>query len=74
MKLLVVDVGNTSTAVGLWSGGRVTRVSHIDGGGDASRLAAESLLSRIPAPEGRACRGRNLRRGGGVALVWREAV
>ena len=31
MKLVVVDVGNTSTAVGLWSGGRVTRVSHIDG-------------------------------------------
>ena len=63
MKLLVVDVGNTSTAVGLWSGGRVTRVSHIDGGGDASRLAAESLLSRIPAPEGRACCGHALREG-----------
>ena len=31
MKLVVVDVGNTSTAVGLWSGGRVTRVRHIDG-------------------------------------------
>ncbi len=32
MKLVVVDVGNTSTAVGLWSGGRVTRVQHIDWG------------------------------------------
>ena len=31
MRLVVVDVGNTSTAVGLWSGGRVTRVRHIDG-------------------------------------------
>jgi len=31
MKLLVVDVGNTSTAVGLWTDGRVSRVSHIDG-------------------------------------------
>ena len=30
MRLVVVDVGNTSTAVGLWSGGRVTRVQHID--------------------------------------------
>ena len=32
MKLIVVDVGNTSTAVGLWSNGRVSRVSHCDGG------------------------------------------
>ena len=46
MKLVVVDVGNTSTAVGLWSGGRVTRVSHIDGGGNAAFLAVESLLGR----------------------------
>lgn len=32
MKILVIDVGNTSTAVGLWSGGRVSRVAHCDGG------------------------------------------
>ena len=32
MKLLVVDVGNTSTAVGIWSGGRVSLVAHCDGG------------------------------------------
>ena len=32
LKLAVVDVGNTSTAVGLWSGGRVSKVSHCDGG------------------------------------------
>ena len=31
MKLLVVDVGNTSTAVGLWTNGRVSNVRHIDG-------------------------------------------
>ena len=31
MKLLVVDVGNTSTAVGLWTDGRVSRVVHVDG-------------------------------------------
>ena len=31
MKLIVVDVGNTSTAVGLWRNGRVTRVVHADG-------------------------------------------
>ena len=38
MKLVVVDVGNTSTAVGLWSAGRVTRISHIDGGGTNHRM------------------------------------
>ena len=31
MKLLVVDVGNTSTAVGLWDRGRVSHVMHLDG-------------------------------------------
>ena len=40
-RLLVVDVGNTSTALGLWSNGRVSRVSHVDGGfADASAAAA----------------------------------
>ena len=51
MRLAVVDVGNTSTAVGLWSDGRVSHVSHCDGGfGEASR-AVESLikLPRSPA-------------------------
>ena len=32
MKFITVDVGNTSTAVGLWSNGRVSCVSHFDGG------------------------------------------
>lgn len=32
MKLLVVDVGNTSTAVGLWIDGRVSHVRHVDNG------------------------------------------
>ena len=34
VKLLVVDVGNTSTAVGLWRDGKVSRVAHIDGSVD----------------------------------------
>ena len=39
MKLIVVDVGNTSTAVGLWSDGRVSHVAHCDGGfAEASRV------------------------------------
>ena len=46
MKLLVVDVGNTSTAVGLWSGGRVTRVAHCDGGFAEARVVAEELAAR----------------------------
>lgn len=45
MKLLVVDVGNTSTAVGLWSGGRVTHVAHCDDGFDAAARAAAPILA-----------------------------
>lgn len=46
LRFIVVDVGNTSTAVGLWTDGEVTGVSHIDGSvGEAcaavSALAAE---------------------------------
>ena len=46
MKFTVVDVGNTSTAVGLWSGGRVSCVSHIDGGVSEAMAAAERLSAR----------------------------
>ena len=45
MKLLVIDVGNTSTAVGLWSDGRVSKVSHCDGGFDEARSAVLRLVS-----------------------------
>ena len=47
MKLLVIDVGNTSTAVGLWSDGRVSKVSHCDGGFDEAAEAASSLASQV---------------------------
>ena len=47
MKLIVVDVGNTSTAVGLWSDGRVSHVAHCDGGfAEASRVV-ESLIKLL---------------------------
>ena len=49
MKLLVVDVGNTSTAVGLWNDGRVSHVSHFDGRRPADRAPARNatwILSR----------------------------
>ena len=46
MKFIVVDVGNTSTAVGLWSCGRVTRVSHLDGDAEAAMSAAARLAGR----------------------------
>lgn len=38
MKLLVVDVGNTSTAVGWWLDGRVSRVIHVDGADAGERF------------------------------------
>ena len=47
MRLVVVDVGNTSTAVGLWSDGRVSHVAHCDGGfAEASRVV-ESLTKTL---------------------------
>ena len=53
MKLLVVDVGNTSTAVGLWTDGRVSKVAHCDGGFDeAARVARKILTQRHRGTEG----------------------
>ena len=47
MKLIVVDVGNTSTAVGLWSDGRVSHVSHCDGGFSEASSVIESLVKLL---------------------------
>ncbi len=44
-RLVVVDVGNTSTAVGLWMDDRVTRVAHCDGGFDEAAACAEKLFA-----------------------------
>lgn len=49
MKFLVVDVGNTSTAVGIWAGGRVSRVRHCDGGFTEASSAARSILDSVKA-------------------------
>ena len=46
MRFLVVDVGNTSTAVGLWSDGRVSKVAHCDGGFDEAAKRAEMILTQ----------------------------
>ena len=49
MKLIVVDVGNTSTAVGLWSNGRVSHVAHCDDGFEgASRVVRELVGDGAP--------------------------
>lgn len=45
MRLIVVDVGNTSTAVGLWSNGRVIRVSHCDGGFAEAQACVRELAT-----------------------------
>ena len=52
MRLVTVDVGNTSTAVGLWSAGRVSHVSHHDGGFASASAAAEKLFRCRHAPDG----------------------
>ena len=46
MKFIVVDVGNTSTAVGIWSNGRVTHVTHVDGGWAEAFRSAEVLMQK----------------------------
>ena len=43
MRLAVVDVGNTSTAAGLWVNGRVSRVVHIDGSIDEAFVAVSQI-------------------------------
>lgn len=47
MKLVVIDVGNTSTAVGLWSDGRVSRVAHCDGPAEAAFAAASRAAKGV---------------------------
>lgn len=49
MRLLVVDVGNTSTAVGLWSNGRVSHVAHIDGSMTHAFAAAKKCMKGVEA-------------------------
>ena len=43
VRLAVVDVGNTSTAAGLWVNGRVSRVVHIDGSIDEAFVAVSQI-------------------------------
>ena len=45
LKFIVVDVGNTSTAVGVWTNGKVSRVSHCDGGFREAEDVASRLLA-----------------------------
>lgn len=49
MRILAVDVGNTSTAVGLWIDGKVASVSHIDGGLISSEKKTKKIVSSIVA-------------------------
>ena len=53
MRLVVADVGNTSTAVGLWSDGRVSHVEHVDGPMDAALDAVGRIVERT-RPDGAA--------------------
>ena len=64
LTLAVVDVGNTSTAVGVWRDGRVSRVSHCDDGFAGASSAVRGVcravrvdglvcVSVVPGEEGR---------------------
>ena len=48
MRIAVVDVGNTSTAVGIWSNGRVSHVTHHDGGFKTASRALRDLVRSHP--------------------------
>ena len=52
MRFVVVDVGNTSTAVGLWTDGRVTRVTHCDGGFPEASDAVRKLIAGVSKIDG----------------------
>ena len=43
----MIDVGNTSTAVGLWSDGRVSNVTHIDGSTELALENSARLADRV---------------------------
>ncbi len=45
--MVAVDVGNTSTAVGCWSDGKVSRVLHVDGGMREAMSAVEGLCATM---------------------------
>ena len=45
VRLVVVDVGNTSTAVGLWADGRVGNVAHCDGGLSEAQSRVRALVA-----------------------------
>lgn len=46
VRLAVVDVGNTSTAAGLWVDGRMTNVVHVDGPIEEAYAAVEKIIAR----------------------------
>lgn len=47
MRLLAIDVGNTSTAVGIWREGSVGNVAHIDGDVKEAAVRIHSILHRV---------------------------
>lgn len=47
LNFIAVDVGNTSTAIGLWASGKVTRVSHCDGSFNDAARVFDKLLSSL---------------------------
>ena len=52
MKLLVVDVGNTSTAMGVWTDGRVSRAVHCDGSFDEAVARFDALAGAAKGAAG----------------------
>lgn len=51
LTFIVVDVGNTSTAVGIWRNGKVSRRRHCDGGFKEASEYVRALVSERCSPE-----------------------
>ena len=47
MKIVAVDVGNTSTAAGIWENGKVGHVAHCDGGFGEAKAAVSALVRKF---------------------------
>jgi len=70
MKTLVIDIGNTSTALGLYSNGKVSRVRHIPSDSSEIELNAERAVIASVKPGVNARWKRALKSAGVTDQLW----
>lgn len=70
MKTLVIDIGNTSTTLGLYANGKVSRVSHMPSDAPLIELSAERAVIASVRPRVNARWKRALKGAGVTESVW----